>query len=46
MCVGWTGHLVATTVFKPFLAITGATDINVASFGEYILEEVKVMINH
>ena len=36
----------ATTIFKPFLAITGATDITMASFGEYLLEEVKVMINH
>ena len=46
MCVGWTGQLVSATTLKPFLAINGVTDITVANFGEYLLEEVEVNNNY
>ena len=39
--VGCTGQMVATTVFKPFLANTGDND-SVAYFGKHSVEEVEV----
>lgn len=44
MCVGFTGQMVATSIFKPFLVNVTADD-RVASFGEYFMEEDKVIID-